>query len=283
MARLARLECPGVFCAVVSSLVYKRRELHRRGELELETPVQPAHREIAPPAVGAGRAGDRGRQGVFVEHPAAMSKTAIVLGASGLIGSELVKILKASSRYGSILLLNRRPSGEVHPKVSERVIDFEAPDLSGIAGDDFYCAFGTTMRKAGSRAVFQRIDCEYPTRIATQLHKQGFQRMLLVSSVGAKSDAGSFYLRTKAQLEENVIGLGFAQTVIARPSLLLGPRGEFRLGERVAVVLMKLLAPLMLGTLRRYRPVAASAVAHALVQAADSDDKGVRLIASDQM
>ena len=211
-----------------------------------------------------------------------MSKAAVVLGASGLIGSELVKVLKASSRYGSILLLNRRPSGEVHPKVSERVIDFEAPDLSGIAGDDFYCAFGTTMRKAGSRAVFQRIDCEYPTRVATLLRKQGVKRMLLVSSVGAKTGAGSFYLRTKAQLEENVIGLGFSQTVIARPSLLLGPRGEFRLGERVAAVLMKLLAPFMRGSLRRYRPVAASAVARSLVEAADSGGMGVRFIASDQ-
>lgn len=214
--------------------------------------------------------------------PLAM-RTAIVLGSTGLIGSELVKCLSASPRYHSILLLNRRSAGQLPAKVGERIIDFDAPDLAGISGDDLYCAFGTTRRKAGSSAAFQRIDCAYPTTIATRLREQGTKRLLLVSSVGAETDAGSLYLRTKGQLEANLIGLGFAQTVIARPSLLLGDRGEFRLGEKAAAGLMKLLAPFMVGTLRKYRPVAVADVARSLVEAAESEDAGVRYLASDQM
>ena len=212
-----------------------------------------------------------------------MMKAAILLGSTGLVGSELVRLLAASPRYGSILLLNRRPLGHVDPKVSERIIDFDTPDLTDISGHDLYCAFGTTRRKAGSRAALQRIDCEYPTTIATHLREQGVERIFLVSSVGAKTGAASFYLRTKGRLERNIIGLGFTQTVIARPSLLLGEREEFRLGEQIAAVLMKLLTPIMWGSLRKYRPVAAINVARSLVQAANSRETGVKFIASDQM
>ena len=222
---------------------------------------------------------DKGKRAA---HAPAM-KTAIVLGSTGLIGSELVSLLEASPHYRSILLLNRRPSGRELGKVSERLIDFEAPDLAGLSGDDLYCAFGTTRRRAGSAAAFQRIDCAYPTTIATHLREQGVTRVFLVSSVGAKTGASGLYLRTKGQLEANLIGLGFAQTVIARPSLLLGQRSEFRLGEKTAAVLMKGLTPFMVGALRKYRPVAAASVARCLVQAAEAGEPGVRFIASDQM
>lgn len=205
-------------------------------------------------------------------------KTAIVLGSTGLIGSELVRLLEASPRYGSVLLLNRRPSGHVHPKVSERIIDFDAPDLSGIAGDDLYCVFGTTLRKAGSQSALRKIDCDYPTTIATRLRKQGVTRLLLVSSVGASATARSFYLRTKAQLEANMIALGFEHLVIARPSFLTGRKGEFRLGEEAAILILRLLSPLMLGGLRKYRGIDASQVAQSLVQAAIAGAAGVQIL-----
>lgn len=210
-------------------------------------------------------------------------KTAIVLGSTGLIGSDLVRLLERSPRYGSILLLNRRPSGHRHPKVSERVIDFDAPDLAGITGDDLYCAFGTTLRKAGSRAALHRIDCDYPTTIATRLRHQGVKRVLLVSSVGAKPGAASFYLRTKGRLEENIVGLGFEQTVIARPSVLRGRQGEFRLGEEAAILLMKLLTPIMVGPWKKYRAIEASTVARCLVQAAEVAGAGVRFLDYNEM
>ncbi|MGC4075156.1 MAG: hypothetical protein QM760_22175 [Nibricoccus sp.] len=210
-------------------------------------------------------------------------KTAIVLGSTGLIGSELVRLLTASPDYSSVLLLNRRPSGLSHPKVSEKIIDFDAPDLSGIVGDDLYIAFGTTLRKAGSQAALQRIDAQYPTAIATGLKKQGIKRVFLVSSVGADLKAKAFYIRTKGQLEQAIIALGFAQTVIARPSFLLGRTGEFRFGEEAAMFAMKLFSPLMIGSLKKYRAIQANQVARSLVHAAASESPGIQLLDYERM
>lgn len=210
-------------------------------------------------------------------------KTAIVLGSTGLIGTELVGLLQASPHYQSIVLLNRRPSGHRQPKVSERIIDFEDPDLSGIAGDDLYCALGTTRRKAGSESAQYRIDCEYPAAIATRLREQGVTRLALVSSVGADAGASRFYLRTKGQLEESIISLDFDQTVIARPSFLIGKRAEFRTGEEVALLFLKLFSPLLVGSLRKYRGVKAGAVARGLVRALESEGAGVHYLESDEL
>jgi uncharacterized protein YbjT (DUF2867 family) len=210
-------------------------------------------------------------------------RTAIVLGSTGLIGSTLVKLLLSSPQYGSVIVLNRRSSGLMHPKLLERIIDFNAPDFNGLFGDDLYCALGTTIGKAGSQAAQHKIDCEYPSMIATALKHQGVRRMLLVSSVGADDKASTFYLRTKGLLEKNVIKLRFEQTVIARPSFLLGRRGEFRLGEEAAMLVMKLLSPLMIGSLRKYRAIAADKVARGLVQAATSGSSGLQFLDYTQM
>jgi uncharacterized protein YbjT (DUF2867 family) len=215
--------------------------------------------------------------------PAETATTAIVLGASGLVGSELVSVLRASPFYRNVLLLGRRPLGVSHAKIVERVIDFDAPDLEGISEGHLFCALGTTLRKAGSEAAQFRIDCEYPTTIATRLRAQGVQRMILVSSVGASTSASNFYLRTKGQLEANVIALGFESTSILRPSLLLGPRKEFRAGERAASALMKVANPFMVGPLRKYHSIDASTVAASMVQLAQAGAPGVRVVEYEEM
>lgn len=210
-------------------------------------------------------------------------KTAIVIGATGLVGSELVKQLQASPHYRSILLLNRRPSGFVHPKLSERIIDFDAPDLVGVLADDFYCALGTTRRKAGSKAAQHKVDYEYPVAIATGLRDRGVKCVVLVSSVGADANAASFYLQTKGQLERSLIGLGFERTVIVRPSVLVGKRTEFRRSEETAALLLRWLSPFLVGALRKYRGVEAGKVAGCMVKAACSNAEAVRFIESDEI
>lgn len=210
-------------------------------------------------------------------------KTAVVIGSSGLVGSELIQTLQASPHYDHVLLLNRRTSGMAQTKISERIIDFEAPDLTGVVADDFYCALGTTLRKAGSQAAQYAVDHDYPCRIAAGLKALGVKRIGLVSSVGADARAGSFYLRTKGQLEEAIVALGFEQTVIARPSVLIGKRAEFRFGEEVAISVLRIFSPLLFGGLRKYQGVEARAVARCLVQAVTAGSPGVQVIESDQI
>jgi uncharacterized protein YbjT (DUF2867 family) len=210
-------------------------------------------------------------------------KTAIVIGATGLVGSELLTLLLASAEYASVLVLSRRSSRLAHAKLTERRIDFDAPDLRGITGDDFFCAFGTTLRKAGSKEAQRRIDCDYPTTLASLLKRQGVRRMFLVSSLGADANARSFYLNTKGKLECNIIGLDFDRTVIVRPSVLVGNRPEFRRGEEMAIRVMSVLSPLLRGRLAKYRPIEASAVARCLLQQAASHTSGLSIIESDQL
>src|SRR5688572_16433341 len=106
-------------------------------------------------------------------------KTAIVIGSTGLIGSELVKQLQNSSQYSKVILLNRRAGNFSYSKVEERIIQFDAPNLNGVVGEDLFCAIGTTIRKAGSKAAQFRIDCEYPSTLAALLKPQGVKQFLL--------------------------------------------------------------------------------------------------------
>lgn len=204
--------------------------------------------------------------------------TAVVIGSTGLVGSELVSVLLASPYYSSVLLLNRRLSGLSHAKLSERIVDFDAPNLDGVFGEHFYCALGTTLRKAGSKEAQFKVDYAYPAAIAVLLKQQNTRQMILVSSIGADSAASNFYLRTKGQLEQKIIALGFNSTVIVRPSVLVGARSEFRAGERAGILLLKALEPLMFGGLRKYRGVNAREVAERMVKEATSGLTGVRVV-----
>lgn len=207
--------------------------------------------------------------------------TAIVLGSTGLIGSHLVRELRAAPSYRSIVLLSRRASAHAGGKISERIIDFDAPDLDGVSGEHLYCALGTTLRSAGTKAAQFKVDCEYPTTIATRMRERGTTQMLLVSSIGADPRARSFYLRTKGQLEQNVLGLAFDGTVICRPSILVGERAESRVAERVAAAVMGVASPIMVGRLRKYRPVEASEVASRMVREAQAGMTGVKIVEFD--
>lgn len=208
-------------------------------------------------------------------------KTAVVIGASGLVGSHLTAQLIDSPFYSKIILLNRRASNLSHSKIEEKIIDFENPDLSGIKSDDVFCAIGTTIKKAGSQAAQFKIDCDYPLRIASILRSQGATQFILVSSIGAKPNSSNFYLRTKGQLEKNINALNFSSAIFIRPSFILGDRKEFRFGEKMAIVLMTLLKPLFNGPLIKYRGVKASAIASKMISCANQNLKGEYIIPSD--
>ena len=188
-------------------------------------------------------------------------KTAIIIGATGLIGGTLVEQILENPAYSKVVLLLRKPLNINHSKLFQEVLDFDNPDTSKIVGDDLFCAMGTTLAKAGSKEAQYKIDCTYPFEIGKIAKANGVKQYILVSSIGADFSSSNFYLKTKGDLEQKIKSLNFQNFVSLRPSFLLGDRKEFRLGEKIGVVMAKILSPLMIGGLKKYRGIEASKVA----------------------
>lgn len=196
-----------------------------------------------------------------------MNKTALILGYTGLVGGHCLRQLLDSPFYSQVVAIGRRSSGLSHPKLVERIIDFERlyNFASAFSGDDLFYCMGSTIKKAGSQKAFRKIDFEYPLEIAKLAYAQGVKKWLMVSSVGASEHSSSFYLRTKGEIEVAVSKVGFKEIYFCRPSFLLGDREEHRPLEKVFIPLFKAFTPLMVGGLRQYRPVEAADVARQMI------------------
>jgi len=212
-----------------------------------------------------------------------MSYTAILAGATGLIGGHLLHHLTASADYPRVIALSRRPIPQ-HANLETRIVNFDSLSPADSTGADVvFCALGTTIKKAGSQEAFRRVDFGYVKAIADAVHAAGAQQFVLVSSVGADPHSSNFYLRVKGEVEQAVIFAGFAAVHIFRPSLLLGDRPESRLGEGIGRVLMPILNPLMVGGLRKYRAIQSEQVARAMVTAPLNRLAGVHIYQHDDI
>lgn len=197
-----------------------------------------------------------------------MGRRALVLGATGLVGSRCVARLLERDAYERVTCLVRRPSLEAHPRLEQRVVDFASLRPSDVGdAEDLFCAIGTTMKKAGSRAEFRRVDLEIPLEVARLAVGAGTKRIALVSSVGADAGSRVFYLRVKGELEDALAQLPLEALHVFRPGLLLGERQESRPGEAIGAVLAKATQGLLVGGLRKWRPIEADDVARAMVSA----------------
>jgi uncharacterized protein YbjT (DUF2867 family) len=195
--------------------------------------------------------------------------TALVVGATGLVGSHCLRTLLDRGAYERVVAFTRRPLGQQHPRLVETIVDFDKlEELEPFPAADVFCALGTTIAKAGSQADYLRVDFEYPRIIAERSVAAGATQFLLVSSVGADPQSGNFYLRVKAQLEKAVTGMSFESVHIFRPAFLIGSRQEFRLGEMLGGAASRAVQFALVGKLRKYRPIAASTVAAAMAVAA---------------
>jgi uncharacterized protein YbjT (DUF2867 family) len=205
-----------------------------------------------------------------------MSRTALVAGASGLVGGHLLQLLLADAAYARVITLARRQLDARHAKLDQRVLDLGALDAVSDPPhvDDAFCCVGTTIKKAGSQEAFRRVDYDYVLAFARVGQRAGARQFLLVSALGADPASRIFYSRVKGEVEAAVQQLPYQGIQIFRPSFLMGDRAEVRLAERIGVPLARVVAPLLVGPLRRYRPIDAAAVARAMVQIAKEGPRG---------
>ena len=204
-----------------------------------------------------------------------MGRTASVAGASGLVGDLCLQLLLADDSYDCVIAVLRRPLAMRHAKLRQEIVDFDRLEERPVCAiDTAFCALGTLIRTAGSQAAFRRVDHDYVESFARWAKAGGAQAFALVSSVGASAGSSTFYLRTKGEAEESVKRVGFRDTHVFRPSILVGERPKLRLTETVVAALMRAAQFALVGGLRRYRATPALDVARAMVAACASGDPG---------
>ena len=207
-----------------------------------------------------------------------MNKKAIVLGASGLVGSNLINQLCDNEHFNEVVSITRRPERHQSAKVVNHVIDFERLNDFGFAfeGDLLFSCLGTTVKQAGSIAAQRRVDLDYQLDAAKLAAEHGVSHYFLVSSSGANAKNFSPYLKMKGQLEEAVVTLGFKSVTILQPSLLLGDRPEPRAAEGLASIALPLIC--RLPGLQRFRPIHGWQVAKKMIELSLTDRSGVQTL-----
>jgi uncharacterized protein YbjT (DUF2867 family) len=207
-----------------------------------------------------------------------MVKAILILGATGLVGTECLRQAIADDRISRITVLTRSPLSVRHHKITEVVAPLEEMEKypAAFSTDAAVCALGTTIKKAGSQEAFRKVDLEFPLRAAMLAHARGAKHFLLVSALGANTRSSVFYNRVKGETEEAIIKIPFNRITIVRPSLLLGDRKEFRPGERFA----QLFSPFIPAP---YTPVHARTVAARLISSLFESREGVVIIESKQI
>jgi uncharacterized protein YbjT (DUF2867 family) len=203
----------------------------------------------------------------------------LLAGATGLVGREALDLFLEHPSTERVIAISRRPLARPpHPKLDARIVEFELlneqEDIFKVS--HVVCALGTTMRQAGDRQSFRRVDYYYPLSLARLGLTGGARHFLLVSALGANPQSRIFYNRVKGEIEDALRKLSYGSLTILRPSLLMGERNEFRLAERVAQAFGRFVPS-------RFRPIAARDVAKGLVRAAHEDVPGVRVIESHEL
>lgn len=211
-------------------------------------------------------------------------KTAIIFGASGLVGGYCLEALLQQEAYTQVRSFGRRKLPVAHEKLTQYVIDFEEMGAleQEIKGNDIFICLGTTRAKAGKDG-FIKVDFDYSFNAAKYAVMNGANQLLLVSSVGADANSFLLYPKTKGQLEEAVKRLPFWATHILQPSLLLGNRQETRIGEKMAIGISSLFNRFSDGVLGIYTPIEAETVAKAMVQVAQGIEGGVHVHTSAEL
>lgn len=212
-------------------------------------------------------------------------KTALIVGATGLVGYELVRLLLASTEYVRVIIWVRKATGLSDKKLEEVVIDFDKIEAYEIEDkvDHVFCCLGTTIKKAKTRKAFKKVDLEYPLALGRWAKDKNVSQFLIVTAMGADEKSRIFYNKTKGQLEQGLREIGLNGLHIFRPSLLLGERNEVRSGEKVAATISKFMPILFIGPLKRYAPIQGLKVAYAMYKTAIEGRVGIYVYSSNEI
>jgi uncharacterized protein YbjT (DUF2867 family) len=196
-----------------------------------------------------------------------MLKSIIILGASGLIGNEVLKLALENNEIEHITILVRNSLHLNHPKLIEVITDFKnLEDLeTKIKCDALICCLGTTRKKTPNLEEYKAIDFGLTINIAQLAQKQNVQQVHLISAIGADPNSKIFYNKLKGETEQALIKIDFPQTIIYQPSLLIGKRKEFRFGELIAQKLAPIFDVFLIGTLKKYHSIPANTIAKAVL------------------
>ena len=208
--------------------------------------------------------------------------TLLIAGATGMVGTAVLAAALADKRVAQVIAPTRRALGP-HPRLNNPLVDFNdlSPSASWWRADAVICTLGTTMKLAGNKAAFRRVDFDFVQRVAECARAHGAQTFVLNSSLGADAGKKNFYLRTKGEIEQAVQNLQYPSLALIRPSLIDGgPRPDARPGEAAGLLFGRLFRPLIP---RRYRPVPVERVARALLEAALTAAPGVTVIESEML
>lgn len=210
-----------------------------------------------------------------------MKKTALIAGASGLVGGQLLDALLNDDEYHQVIALLRRPISKTHPRLEQRIIDFETYEFNQLPEvDTVFCCLGTTLKQAGSKAEFRRVDHDHVLNLARGARLKGAIQFLLVSSTGADEHSPFFYMRTKGEIEKVLSCLGYPSCSVFRPAYLVGKRNQPRFAEDLYGACMEKLAFMMPSA---FRPISAKAVALAMLKQSHQAPSGFHIVKSEAM
>ena len=211
-----------------------------------------------------------------------MGKTANIIGATGLVGKQLVRQVIEHSDFSEVKIFVRKKTSINHPKLKEYIIDFEKPEewANLVYGDVAFSTLGTTLKTAGSKEKQYMVDFTYQYRFAETASKNGIPSFVLVSSAGANAKSRVFYTRMKGELDKAVSILNFKKITILRPSILDGNRLEKRRTEKMSIHVMKLISRFIF---RKYRPIKDEIVAQAMIKASLCQEEKLKIYELDQI
>lgn len=205
---------------------------------------------------------------------------ALLVGASGMTGKLCLKALLYDDFFKEVEIWVRKTTGITHPKLTERIIDFSTLETLTTNAQSIFCCLGTTIKIAGTKEAFRRVDHDYVAGLAIVAKRSAARQFLVISSIGANAASGNFYLRTKGEMEDALKQASLPSVSILRPSFLMGYREQKRTAESVAKVIMKMFGWLLAGSLKKYRGIEGATVIRAMIDLAKKEKPGFNIYES---